>query len=79
MTVNKCSGVKKTTKGHQFGAFWTPECESSFEQLQGKLTPAPTLGFADFTELFIVKTDGLGTVLHQQQGNTKHIIAYDSQ
>lgn len=81
--VNKCSGVKKTGKvGHQFCDMWTPECDSSFEQLKGKLTSAPVLGFADFTQPFIVETDaslhGLGAVLYQQQCDTKRVIAYAS-
>lgn len=54
----------------------------SFEQLKDKLTSAPILGFADFTQPFIVETDasqhGLGAVLYQQQDNTKRVIAYAS-
>lgn len=74
--VNKCSGVKKT------GTMWTPECDSSFEQLKEKLTSAPILGFADFTQPFILETDasqhGLGALLCQRQGDTKRVIAYAS-
>lgn len=77
--VNKCSGVKKS---HQFCGLWTPGCDSSFEQLKEKLTTAPILGFADFTQPFVVETDasqhGLGAVLCQQQGDTKRVIAYAS-
>lgn len=55
--VNRCSGVKRTGKtGDQFCAMWTPECGSSFEQLKEKLTTAPILGFADFTQPFILET-----------------------
>lgn len=47
----------------------------NFEQLKDKLTFPPINGFADFTQPFIVETDGsqhgLGTVLYQQQGDTK--------
>lgn len=61
---------------------WTPKCQLSFEQLKDKLTSAPILGFADFTQPFTVETDasqhGLGAVLYQQQGNTKQVIAYAS-
>lgn len=81
--VNRCLSEKRTTKArNQFCAMWTPECESSFEQLKQKLTSAPILGFADFTRPFIVETDasqhGLGAVLYQQQGDTNLVIAYAS-
>ena len=75
--------MKKTGKvSHQVGAKWSPECEASFEQLKEKLTSAPILGFAEFTQPFVVETDaslnGLGTVLCQQQGDKKRVIAYAS-
>ncbi len=61
---------------------WTPECASAFEQLKRKLTSAPILGFANFTQPFIVEMDasqhGLGAVLYQQQRDIKWVIAYAS-
>lgn len=81
--VNKCSGVQKSNGSRYLvSAMWTPECDSSFKQLKEKLITAPILGFADFTQPFIVETDasqhGLGAVLYQQQEGTKRVIAYAS-
>lgn len=81
--VNQCSTAKKSGwTGRHFKAMSTPECKSAFENLKEKLTSAPILGFADFTQPFILETDasqhGLGAVLYQQQGDAKRIIAYAS-
>ncbi|XP_029902664.1 uncharacterized protein LOC115355879 [Myripristis murdjan] len=61
---------------------WTPQCLLAFEQLKEKLTGAPTLGYADFSQPFILETDasslGLGAVLYQEQGGRKKVIAYAS-
>lgn len=80
--VNKSSGMRKLRESHQFCTMWTPKCQLSFEQLKDKLTSAPNLGFADFTQPFTVETDasqhGLGSVLYQQQGNIKRVIAHAS-
>ena len=52
---------------HMLGQLWTEEFQTAFEKLKEKLTSAPLLGFAYFTQPFIVKTDasshGLGAVL----------------
>lgn len=81
--VNKCLSAKKSGwAGRHFDAMWTPTCSSAFEGLKEKLTSAPILGFADFTQPFVLETDasqnGLGAVLYQQQGDTKRVIAYAS-
>uniref|UniRef100_A0A3B1JKH5 Gypsy retrotransposon integrase-like protein 1 n=1 Tax=Astyanax mexicanus TaxID=7994 RepID=A0A3B1JKH5_ASTMX len=65
-----------------FSPLWTEKCLDAFEQLKDRLTTASILGFADFTQPFIVETDasqyGLGAVLYQQQENVKRVIAYAS-
>ena len=57
---------------------WTPECQSSFEELKKRLTTAPILSLPKGTEGFVVYTDasgsGIGCVL--QQGD--RVIAYAS-
>lgn len=63
-------------------ALWSSECQSAFELLKEKLTSAPVLGYADFSLPFILETDasneGLGAILHQQQGECKRVIAFAS-
>ncbi len=67
---------------HEFCSMWSAECQTAFELLKEKLTSAPILGYADLSLPFIVETDarseGLGAVLYQQQGDCKRVIAYAS-
>uniref|UniRef100_A0A3B1J0Z4 Gypsy retrotransposon integrase-like protein 1 n=1 Tax=Astyanax mexicanus TaxID=7994 RepID=A0A3B1J0Z4_ASTMX len=61
---------------------WTPQCESSFEALKGKLVSAPVLAYADFSRPFILEIDashsGLGAVLSQEQEGGVRPVAYAS-
>ena len=74
----------KTRKGsgQEFLQAWSPECEHSFEELKSKLTSAPVLAYADFSQPFILETDashdGLGAVLSQQTEEGIRPIAYAS-
>ncbi|KAG1953594.1 interleukin-1 receptor accessory protein-like 1-A [Pimephales promelas] len=65
-----------------FGDRWTPDCQTAFETLIGKLTTAPILGFADPKLSYILHTDasisGLGAALYQEQQGQKRVIAYAS-
>lgn len=81
--VNVCVRESSQARVNQmFRAAWTPQCLLAFEQLKEKLTGAPTLGYADFSQPFILETDasslGLGAVLYQDQGGRKKVIAYAS-
>ncbi|KAL6485918.1 hypothetical protein MHYP_G00053100 [Metynnis hypsauchen] len=74
--VNLCLNVGSPSKVNQLlKQLWMEECQTAFDLLKEKLISAPILGFADFTQPFIVETDasshGLGAVLYQQQGNEK--------
>ena len=57
---------------------WTPQCESSFQELKRRLTSAPVLVPADFSKDFIIYCDasrqGLGCILMQD----RQVIAYAS-
>lgn len=61
---------------------WTSECQQAFNQLKEKLTSAPLLAYADFSEPFILEIDasinGLGAVLSQKQDGKLRVIAYAS-
>ena len=64
------------------GELWTKECSYAFQQLKMALSNPPVLGFADYTQEFIVETDaslsGLGAVLSQVQDGKRRVIAYAS-
>ena len=66
----------------KLGDQWTKDCDSAFNTLKHTLTTAPILGFADYTQPFVVETDacdrGLGAVLSQVQEGRLRIIAYAS-
>ncbi|KAJ8381162.1 hypothetical protein SKAU_G00019400 [Synaphobranchus kaupii] len=70
--VNRCLSEGKLSR--EISSLWATECQNAFEQLKERLTSAPILGFADFTQPFILETDasqhGLGAVLYQQQGQS---------
>lgn len=61
---------------------WSPVCESAFQRLKQELLQAPILGYADYSQPFILYTDasnlGLGAVLAQQQQGVERVIAYAS-
>ena len=82
--VNSCLSEMKKSKHPRlpFPQLWTPECQASFEAIKDKLTTTPVLGYADYSEPFILETDaslaGLGAVLSQDQNGTRRVIAYAS-
>ncbi|XDV38527.1 hypothetical protein PO909_007906 [Leuciscus waleckii] len=61
---------------------WTPECEQAFRDLKDCLCNAPVLQSPDFSMPFTVQTDasevGLGAVLLQGEGETRHPVLYIS-
>ena len=63
-------------------ANWTEGCRASFEGLKTKLTTAPVLAYANFSQPFILEVDashgGLGAVLSQEQEGKVRPIAYAS-
>ena len=73
---------KKKGERQALGNLWTEECQEAFISLKHSLTSAPVLGFADYTQDFIVETDasltGLGAVLSQIQDGQTRVIAYAS-
>ena len=66
----------------KFKVNWGPEQQEAFETLQRLCTEAPILAYADFKAPFILHTDassdGLGTVLYQNQDGQRRFIAYAS-
>jgi len=70
---------KKTANIHDR---WTAEQQAAFEKLKIALTTAPVLGYADFTQPFILETDasheGLSAILSQEQDGKRRVIAYAS-
>ena len=63
------------------GDLWTAECQQAFDTLKEALVSPPILGFADYSQDFVVEVDasleGLGAILSQDQP-TKRVIAYAS-
>ena len=61
---------------------WETEHQSAFDNLKESLRSAPVLGYADFTQPFILETDashkGLGAVLLQDQQGERKVISYAS-
>lgn len=82
------SSDKKTKGGvyfnpkEEFGNRWTPDCQSAFDTIIGKLTSAPVLGFADPKLPYVLHTDasttGLGAALYQEQEGQMRVIAFAS-
>ena len=67
------------------GAFqqrWNEICDEAFNSLKVALTTAPILGYADYTQPFVVETDashlGLGAVLSQDQNGRRVVIGFAS-
>ena len=73
---------QKNGKFTKIGDLWKSEHEMAFSQLKSVLTSAPILGYADFSQPFILETDashnGLGAVLSQRQNGVMRVIAYAS-
>ncbi|XP_059360625.1 uncharacterized protein LOC132098573 [Carassius carassius] len=61
---------------------WSSQCEEAFQTLKRKLTTAPVLAYADFTQPFILEVDasyaGLGAVLSQEVNGRVRPVAYAS-
>ena len=61
---------------------WDQQCEAGFRALKERLTSAPVLAYADFSQPFVLEIDashaGLGAVLSQEQGGVRRPIAYAS-
>ena len=67
------------------GAFqqrWNETCDEAFNSLKDALTTTPTLGYANYTQPFVVETDashlGLGVVLLQDQNGRRVVIGFAS-
>ena len=67
------------------GAFqqhWNEKCDETFNSLKDYLTTAPILGYADYTQPFVVETDashlGLRAVLSQDQNGRRVVIGFAS-
>ena len=81
---NRCLHELKLAKRLQvpFPKRWTTEHQQSFDKLKSLLVTAPVLGYADFSQPFIVETDashqGLGAVLSQEIKGRKRVISYAS-
>ncbi|XP_052392086.1 uncharacterized protein LOC127939541 [Carassius gibelio] len=61
---------------------WTTECQTAFDKLKQCLMSPPVLAYPDFSQSFVLTTDGslhgLGAVLSQRQGGVERVIAYAS-
>ena len=73
--------VKLTCKDTRWD--WTPECQSSFEQLKQALVSSPVLRPPDFSRKFTIYTDAsayaLGGILTQKDDNgNEYVVAYCS-
>ena len=59
---------------------WGPAQQKTFEELKDVCCKTPILGFADYTQPFILHTDasrdGLGAVLSQDQNGVRRVIAF---
>ena len=62
---------------------WTPEADAAFERVKKRLSTAPIIHFADFSQPFVLVTDasevGIGAVLLQKSGDKDCIVAVASQ
>ena len=80
--VHEANKDRPSGKKALLGGDWTPECEQSFTNLKTALTSAPILGYADYTQPFILETDaslkGLGAVLSQIQDGKRKVISFAS-
>ncbi len=81
------SSNKKQKDGYfnpkeEFGDRWTPDCQSAFDAIIGRLTSAPVLGFVNTKLPYVLHTDasttGLGAALYQEQEGQMRVIAFAS-
>ena len=81
-TYHKGGEKKRKSKHVSIAQDWDAKCQQSFPDLTEALTTAPVLGYADFSQPFILETDssldGLGAVLSQEQEGGRRVIAYAS-
>lgn len=72
----------KKLVGLDFSAACSEQCQQCFEELKVRLTTAPVLAYADFSQRFILEVDashgGLGAVLSQEQDGKLRPVAYAS-
>lgn len=78
--VSEFAEVRPRKRASQdFRAAWTDQCQQSFDGLKSKLTSAPVLAYADFSQPFILEVDashaGLGAVLFQKKGGQVRPVA----
>ena len=77
----RCAAMSKSEK-RPLSELWTADCDAAFSALKKALTESPVLGYADYSQEFIVEVDackyGLGAVLSQVQGGSSKVIAYAS-
>ncbi len=82
MLVAELATPKSSRQPKGVAEAWSAECQSSFEELKGKLTTAPVLAYADFSLPFILEVDashgGLGVVLSQEHQGKVRPVAYGS-
>lgn len=73
---------KAGKRSQELAVVWSVRCEEAFQTLKCKLTTAPVLAYADFTQPFILEVDasyaGLGAVLSQEVGGKVRPVAYAS-
>ena len=73
---------KRKSKHVVLSSFWSESCQQAFQALKDALVSAPVLGYADFSQPFILETDasldGLGAVLSQERDGVRHVIAFTS-
>lgn len=76
-TNKKCKSNKAATSWS-----WGPEQQKAFETIIEKLTSAPVLTYANYSEPFILNIDasilGLGAVLYQKVDGVERVVAYAS-
>ncbi len=74
------SGGKKSKTPVTFT--WSQECQTALDELKECLMSPPILAYPDFSEPFILATDGslhgLGAVLSQKQEGIERVVAYAS-
>ncbi len=61
---------------------WSQECQTALDELKGCLMSPPILAYPNFSEPFLLTTDGslhgLGAVLSQKQEGIERVVAYAS-
>ena len=69
-------------KAANVSRLWGPKHQEAFDSLNGAMTTAPVLGYADYTKPFILETDashdGLSAILSQEQDGKSRVLAFAS-